>query len=291
MRRRLLIFCSLIGVILAFCSLPIYAEDAADPVAQSPTISIPDYALDSYFYDNYDLLPYIQSDGSQYINTGINISSDISYEFSFSYDEYTGGTAMIGSFVSSLKRYQLYMSSSFEGLTLTFNAESGYFTYDTDNYGYYTVSSDGLNTYVNGELVGTFNNSYSVDVPLYIFARNNNGNAANYSSFKLYRFLIKDNESDEYLKYYYPAKTKASGVIGLYDSISKTFVTTSGSVPFASPTDDNVMNFQISDFLDAALGWIGDIFVAIIDMPLIIMFIAIGFAGVAFRWARRIVHF
>lgn len=48
---------------------------------------------------------------------------------------------------------------------------------------------------------------------------------------------------------------------------------------------------QIGTFLTSALGWMTSIFKWMIGEPVILFFLAIGLAGVMFRWARSVMHF
>ena len=82
MKKKLIITSSLITILLALFSVSLYAEE----VVQDPAPASSSYEgvlLDSYFYQNYDLLPYIQSSGSEYINTGIIASSDLIFYMKF----------------------------------------------------------------------------------------------------------------------------------------------------------------------------------------------------------------
>lgn len=47
----------------------------------------------------------------------------------------------------------------------------------------------------------------------------------------------------------------------------------------------------VGSFLTSALGWLTQVLGWMIGEPVIIFFIAIGLAGVMFRWARKLVHF
>lgn len=48
---------------------------------------------------------------------------------------------------------------------------------------------------------------------------------------------------------------------------------------------------QVGSFLTSALGWMTQIFTWMIGEPVILFFLAIGLAGVMFRWARKTMHF
>ena len=47
----------------------------------------------------------------------------------------------------------------------------------------------------------------------------------------------------------------------------------------------------ISTYLTQSLTWIGNIFTWMLTQPVILFFLAIGLAGVMFRWARKVMHF
>lgn len=48
---------------------------------------------------------------------------------------------------------------------------------------------------------------------------------------------------------------------------------------------------QVGTFLTSALSWLTQVLAWMLGEPVIIFFIAIGLAGVMFRWARKLVHF
>lgn len=56
------------------------------------------------------------------------------------------------------------------------------------------------------------------------------------------------------------------------------------------PTTADITS-QVGTFLTAALGWLTSVLAWMLGEPVIIFFIAIGLAGVMFRWARKLVHF
>lgn len=290
MKRKLLIFSSLITLLLSCFSFPIYAEESIEDIEELAKVDLPDYALDQYFYDNYVLLPFIQSDGTQYIDTGIKGSSDYKINLVFSDIDLSRNSGLFG---ESESNNQLFFNYLYEQSILRFYFYIGNTSIPINviPYNLYNFIFDRNIVYFNGSSFSVQYSEFLSQLNILIFGRNSSSNNYLNSSYKLYKFSIYDYNSESFIRYYYPAKSKSSGIIGLYDSISKTFVTTSGSVPFSSPIDDQVMSFQISDFIDASLNWIEAIFLAIIEMPIIIVFIAIGLAGVMFRWGRRIVHF
>lgn len=287
MKRKLLIFSALISLLLAGFQFPILADE--DPSDTSSSVPIPNsIRLDQYFFDNYELLPYIESDGNQRINTGIKPSSNLDFDIKYTFISIIDGvnnifgTSYVGAngyshYLNNLPIPQYYLLGSY---------------YQVSNkvqiYNYNHTYLDGSNLYFNNKLVSSTVDLSNIDNSNDIFIFSNG--SAN-SSFRLYSFILKNHSDGSFIRYYYPAKSKAGGVIGLYDAVSDTFVTTSGSVPFASPIDDQVLNFQIGSFLTSGLNWIGDILEFAVETPIIMIFMAIGLAGAMFRWGRRLVHF
>lgn len=288
MKKRLMIFCSLITLLLAAFSFPISAEE--DIVDTSSSVPVPNsIRLDAYFYDNYILLPYIESDGSQYVNTGISPSSDLTFLLKFSSTlEDDSNKFIFGSTVSG-NSYAGYINRLNGEMLFTFMNGTKYSTINIGDI--YTIHN--LSIYPDSMVID--NKTLSLDLSnisnnqnIFLFNRSPY-NVSSGSKTRIYSCYISD--SDGYVRYYVPAKSKSGGVIGLYDAVSDTFITTSGSVPFASPIDDQVLDLQIGSFMTAGLGWIGNILLFAVDTPIIIVFMAIGLAGAMFRWGRRLVHF
>lgn len=292
MRKRILILCSLIGLLLVGFRSDIYAEEDTPDISSSTSI-ITSAALDQYFYDNYELLPYIESSGSQYINTGYNGSSDLKVDLSISNINSNVVFYFWGNSESTSYGVAYYPNYN-EGRFVFYSDGQHSNIMDKSLYSITYLSFDKNNAYVNNELIYSFPEiDFNTD-SLNIFGKNNQF----LGSFKLYRFSIYDYSINDgeggLVRDYYPARSKASGIIGLYDAVNKTFVTTSGSVPFDSPTGDATalsLGANITQFLSGSLSWIGAIFEGINEMPIIWVFIAIGLVGVMFRWGRRLVHF
>lgn len=292
MKRRLLIFSSLITLLLSCFSLPIYAEETVQDSSNLHTLSDGVF-LDSYFYENYDLLPYIQNINSNiYLDTGYNASSSLNIKCSIS-DLIPSSYGTIFRAFSTDLSYGLRYRLDRNGLQFNFDNQIYFYSFYSNSYQLYNFEFDKNYVYLNNHLLNVFNSTeFSSLNSIKIYGLNSNDQIG---YFKLYKLSIFDYDADNgngaYVRYYYPAKSKASGTIGLYDAVSKTFIVSSTSEQFLNPTNDYVENFQISSFLNNSLIWIGQIFDAIIQMPIVIVFIAIGLAGAMFRWGRRIVHF
>ena len=300
MRKKLIITSSLITLLLALFPVSLFAEEVPQDPASGYSYS-EGVLLDSYFYQNYDLLPYIESTSDQYINTGIKGSSELEIELKLSdLDISTSGAKGIFSSWQTYNSNALgcFYSVSGEEFRLIFSNERYNYSYNIDPYVINTIKLDRNLAYIDNHLVNTFtSSSFSNNVDLLIFKIYEGFGSNVYGHFKLYSFSIYDHTLDQnneeigYVRYYYPAKAKSSGTIGLYDAVSKTFVTTLGIDPFESPTHDKVLHFQISDFIASGLIWIGDILDFAISEPMILFFLGVGLAGAMYRWTRRLVHF
>ena len=278
MKKKMLILCSLITLLLAAFQFPIYAdEDPSDPPSSVPVPN--SIRLDQYFFDNYDLLPYIESNGQQTVDTGVIGSGNQKIDIKFSYFDNTSGSVFVSS--GNDLRNSVYVTTG-ENSVLYFYTYTYSYPILKNIYNMYNLSADKNVWSINGQSHTFAEQTFSI---------NNSYKLFNNKKIRIYNFSIYDYDSDSYSVYYYPAKTKAGNVIGFYDAVSDTFVTTSGSVPFASPINDQVLNFQIGTFITSGLGWIGDILAFAIETPIILIFMAIGLAGVIFRWGRRLVHF
>lgn len=188
--------------------------------------------------DGYTQLEYIQSSGSQYINTGFKPNQDtkisITVDFPLSGTTWLyGGRASAGS--NSLgflcedgSRYRFDYASSITALTVKPT-------------GKFTIDSDKNKCYINGELAFTAPyKTFASPVNMYIFNNNNNGSLSGGSSAKLYNCSIYDN--GVLIRSFIPCKN-ASGTVGLYDSVNNQFYKNAGrgtfiAGPEISPIED-----------------------------------------------------
>lgn len=176
---------------------------------------------------DYIQLEYIQSSGSQYINTGFKPNQDtkisITVDFSLSgttwlYGSRTSaGSNSLGFLCESNSKYRFDYASSTNELA-------------TKPTGKFTINSDKNKCYINGELVFTATyTTFASPVNMYIFNNNNNGSLSGGSSAKLYNCSIYDN--GVLIRNFIPCKNE-SGTVGLYDSVNNQFYQNAGSGTF-----------------------------------------------------------
>lgn len=175
----------------------------------------------------YEELAYIESTGTQYIDTGIQLKPSLKIKLEFKLIENNENKVPFG--VSNPATYVIY---TYQGYLCTYNngTVTNLASYNTNrnnltvDYSNKTYDYNGTTGILNGTS-GTSNNS------LFIFARNTNGNATNLSKLTLWNVEIYDD--DVLVRNFIPARRKDSGAIGLLDIVTNTFYTNSGTGTFS----------------------------------------------------------
>lgn len=183
--------------------------------------------------DEYQRVEYIESNGTQYIDTGIANTRYITAHLDMQFTEYSSSSMIIIALGTGAGRWFGKGSSN---------------TYSAGN----DAVSD-IDALLRKEIDVTFTNStisFTVDGVTYsksttssksigyiLFAgRSASSNVANYyASAKLYEATIQEN--GETIRDFVPCYRKSDGVIGMYDLVSATFFTNSGSGTFSKGAD------------------------------------------------------
>ncbi len=198
----------------------------------NPAVSVP---------DGYTQLEYIESSGTQYIDTGISAPNGFKAILDWMFTDFSGGNnkIVLGSedrvspwacnwlrkaggsiYYWSLGAYNDTESSTVISVNTRYDIDMS----TIKGASYLKIDGDSIITDTNS-------NSRSSN-SIYIFACNKAGTAGDLSSARLYSCkIIKD---DETVRNYIPAKRNSDGVVGLYDLISKTFFTNAGTGTFTA---------------------------------------------------------
>lgn len=181
----------------------------------------------------YTKLKYIQSSGTQYINTNFtpNHNTRIVMDAQL-YPAPSGSGFLFGARTTSL-------SNSFTFLWYaTPNAFRSDYGTEEHSIGTSVAATDRLkidhnkNTItVNGTAHTHTAQSFTAPVDLFLFCANNNGTAATPASMRLYSCQIYDNGT--LVRDFVPAKNSA-GTAGLYDVVNNAFYTSAGSGAFTA---------------------------------------------------------
>lgn len=198
------------------------------------------------------ILPYIQSSGTQYINTGIYPGSNVDFEIKFQrVGDLSGWGHLIGAInadssllcIFGIKSWSEFLSRKGSG-----DIQYGYYTF-TQNVDY-TVILTGAALKINGTTVKTLPvSSFTMDCPLYLFAADyNNTPNSILPSTRLYYAKIWNNGT--LVRDFVPAIE--SGHIGVWDNVSGSFFADAAGGEFIAPiwyldengelTNDEMMN-------------------------------------------------
>lgn len=192
----------------------------------------------------YQLVEYLESTGTQYINTLFKFKSqNIRYEFEFLYNSFISSRWNLPFGSQTMRNFNLctiYIGRRNTGQDV-YRAGIEYpllSTYTTVNIKYFYWFD------FNENKVGINNSVYNFssvlsnqELDLFLFAVNED-NAPNYLSVgRLYTYKVKDLESMEYLQNLYPVYRKADNKPGMYDIVGKQFYTNSGTGEFTVGSD------------------------------------------------------
>ncbi len=188
-----------------------------------------------YTFSGWTLLPsgytpveYLQATGTQFINTGINPSNKTKITVDANL---TSAYSIFGCQKSGGSKFNNTGSGS-----------NDYFYWGTGgNFGtsqrngrtVYTLDSAGKG-YKNGVLWGTSSvagTTWSIDLPIYLFARNSDGSINDAGTVTIYSACIWE---DSTLKRAYVPCKNSSGTLGMYDTVEGKFYTNGGSGSFTA---------------------------------------------------------
>lgn len=204
---------------------------------------------DGYEFTGWSLLPdgyteveYVQSNGSQYINSGYVPNSGTAVDVKFLFDSMSSQWQnVLGSRTTAATDDQFSFSSSNNNASAGFGAQEISLGKVFAANKTYEVSMDGTNIKIDGVVKGTFApKQISSVLPIYIFGRNTAGGFSNAFIGKIYRVVIY--EDGVVVRNYIPCINDATGKAGLYDLVSGTFYGnvgtgnfTYGSVSYLTP--------------------------------------------------------
>ena len=180
-------------------------------------------------------LAYIQSSGTQYIDTGFKPTGSTKVVLDFQMvNQGTTQQGVFGSRPGTSGRFTVFTGTSVSSFQIDYNTSALLMAtneqvggLNTNNRNVIEVSNELI---VNGTLAKRINAvSFSSDYNLWLFANNNAGTAQIPSSMKLYSCKIYD--SGALVRDYAPC-INPSGAVGLYDFVGKKFYGNAGTGVF-----------------------------------------------------------
>lgn len=181
----------------------------------------------------YQAVSYIQSSGTQYIDTGIKSASDLKINVTIQYFSgssgllYGGGIGWENQYIQGECDTSSYFA--YGNRTANFNQQP-------TNGAIYNVIQDKNVIYLNDVnklnlAAATFSTNYNI----YLFTFNRSGEVGEFGSYKLKECKIY--KSNVLVRQFIPCYRKSDNVIGLYDIVGNTFYTNSGTGDFTKGID------------------------------------------------------
>lgn len=180
----------------------------------------------------YTQVEYIESTGTQYIDTGFKPNQDTKVVVDVVFPtKPTNHAALFGSRETNTKQFWTYYRYSDNAYSMRYNNISTNKTLSYDATQRALVTMDKNVLYVNDTSVSATAGTFSTDYPLTIFAANNAGTMQYYSSCKLYSCQIYDNGT--LIRDYVPVKN-LEGIAGFYDKVNGVFYPSASSTAFSA---------------------------------------------------------
>lgn len=181
--------------------------------------------------DGYTQVEYIQSSGTQYIDTGVrpshNSTISIDAEVLASSQNYWG---MFGARNDSSMQFWVFYNRDGSSWCGRYSSNPN-ITINGAYAGRHRISLEKNVLKVDNSSSSTGASSFSSNFTSYIFACNNSGSAQYMCNIKLYRAEVFSDS--QLVRDFVPCKNN-SGVIGLYDRVSEQFYTNAGSGVFTA---------------------------------------------------------
>lgn len=212
----------------------------------------------------YTELEYIESNGTQYINTGINPTSNLIIKAKFLItDTPSNFYALYGSRNSGDSlAYWVFLNYTDGKIVLRYKTRTNKTVEEVNALsGIHILEQDNNKITIDGYSAVADTNTIESTYPIYLFA-NNNVNSPQYQShMRFYYFQIYDN--DILVRDFIPAKDK-NNIVCLYDDISKTFFySESGDFTAGSVIDieDKVVKVEktFTDWQEECSPWTSEI--------------------------------
>lgn len=211
----------------------------------------------------YEKLEYIQSTGTQYIDTGFKPD----YNTRFTADFMLNSTSSAYVFASRGTPSENFKNS----VGILWNGTNFRSDYGSISGAKLTVPTTGVRYDVDKnkatcrigtETVTNSSSSFSSTLNVYLFGCNEGGSFAYPASMRLWSFAIYDNS--ELVRDFVPAKRSSDGAVGLYDTVTGTFFGNSGTGTFVAGPVVSIADSLTYDpnggegSMDPTPGYVGD---------------------------------
>ncbi|MBP5485204.1 MAG: hypothetical protein J6Y07_00640 [Alphaproteobacteria bacterium] len=183
----------------------------------------------------YTPLEYIRSTGTQYIDTGVSVKRDTLAEFEYQFTNVNNENFVFGQVAGSARRILGFRSSRIWWFVINDGLNFA------DTLKHRVVFGKDGKVYRDGELVTAKRGNFATPAQsetILVFAQRTDNNTVNKGKVKIYHFMLK--EGDTVVQNLIPARRNSDNVLGMYDTMTGTFFTNSGTGTFiAGPEVSN----------------------------------------------------
>ena len=174
---------------------------------------------------SYKQLAYIQSNGAQYIDTGVKPDQGYTLKVKFQTNQTSGGGITVSDTAWKSNGFGIWCNAAAFGDSTILNvALNGEEPIEAE------LSQQGL--YVNGALTWTpATSTFTVKQNMVLMALNRNGNISEYLTGKLY--YVKLYSGTTLVRDFIPCED-STGVVGLWDNVTSTFYQNAGTGSFTA---------------------------------------------------------
>jgi len=166
----------------------------------------------------FTALEYIESTGTQYIDTGITVKATTLAEFEYQFVGSAATNYVFGQIAGFGNRVMGYRKTAiwwFRRTDLNLGDNDKHkVVFDQDG----KVYRDGFGTQQSQTIL--------------LFAERNDNSAINKGKVKIYNFKLKEGTTPSIIQNLIPARRNSDGVLGMYDTVSNTFFTNAGTGEF-----------------------------------------------------------
>jgi len=177
----------------------------------------------------YQQVEYIESTGSQYIDTGFIPNNNSRFVLKTNMTKYKGWAFGVQDNSLASFDFGFAVSTSADiSKSLVCYARTSYIIEESYHSKVITIDLNKNKCYIDDVLINEFEETALISsYPVYLFSGNSYGNANTRSRIKVYSFEIYDN--DNLVRNFIPCYRKSDNVIGLYDLVNNTFYTNQGT--------------------------------------------------------------
>ena len=193
----------------------------------------------------YKEATYIESSGTQYINTGVQMSNVTKVEIDAQLVSLASGAtspAFVGGRWNTSNGFQLIYNSSTRVISGRWKENS--YTVEYTDYSRFTASLSTTEFIVNGTTLGSYTSTAVSDtLPLLLFARYKDTSGStirDYSNSKLYSCKIYNGET--LLRDFIPAQDVSDNSYGLFDKVEQKFYKNAGTGSFSGSATNNYIS-------------------------------------------------